>query len=92
MALTAARLNAGVRLVVTVVVVEVLLYVHRNRRLIGDGEPRTSTSTFTEPLSSGDSVAGIRQAYIISLSSPQLHSPVPDKKVMFPADVKHYER
>ena len=33
-------------------VVEVLLYVHRNRRLIGDGEPRTATSTFTQFLSS----------------------------------------
>ena len=31
----------------------VLLYVHRNRRLIRDGEPRTSTSTFTQLLSSG---------------------------------------
>ena len=27
--------------------VEVLLYVHRNRRFIRDGEPRTSTSTFS---------------------------------------------
>ena len=34
------------------VVVEVLLYGHRNRRLIRDGEPRTSTSTFTQLLSS----------------------------------------
>ena len=33
-------------------VVEVLLYVHRNRRLIRDGEPRTATSTFTQLLSS----------------------------------------
>ena len=32
--------------------VKVLLYVHRNRRLIGDGEPRTPTSTFTQLLSS----------------------------------------
>ena len=32
----------------------VLLYVHRNRRLIRDGEPRTSTSTFTQLLSSGN--------------------------------------
>ena len=30
----------------------VLLYVHRNRRLIRDGEPRTATSTFTQLLSS----------------------------------------
>ena len=30
--------------------VEVLLYVHRNRRLIRDGEPRTATSTFTQLL------------------------------------------
>ena len=29
-----------------------LLYVHRNRRLIRDGEPRTATSTFTQLLSS----------------------------------------
>ena len=36
----------------TSVVVEVLLYVHRNRRFIRDGEPRTSTSTFTQLLSS----------------------------------------
>ena len=28
------------------------LYVHRNRRLIRDGEPRTSTSTFTQLLTS----------------------------------------
>ena len=34
------------------VIVEVLLYVHRNRRLIRDGEPRTATSTFTHLLSS----------------------------------------
>ena len=33
--------------------VEVLLYVHRNRRFIRVGEPRTSTSTFTQLLSSG---------------------------------------
>ena len=32
--------------------VEVLLYVHTNRRLIRDGEPRTSTSTSTQLLSS----------------------------------------
>ena len=32
--------------------VEVLFYVHRNRSLIGDGEPRTATSTFTQLLSS----------------------------------------
>ena len=32
--------------------VEVLLYVHRNRRLIRDGEPRRATSTFTQLLSS----------------------------------------
>ena len=32
--------------------VEALLYVHRNRRLIRDGEPRTSTSTFTQLLNS----------------------------------------
>ena len=32
---------------------EVLLYVHKNRRLIRDGEPRTATSTFTQFLSSG---------------------------------------
>ena len=29
-----------------------LLYVHRNRRLIRDGELRTATSTFTQLLSS----------------------------------------
>ena len=29
-----------------------LLYVHRNHRLIRDGEPRTATSTFTHLLSS----------------------------------------
>ena len=33
-------------------VVRVLLYVHRNRRLIRDGEPRTATATFTQFLSS----------------------------------------
>ena len=32
--------------------VDVLLYVHRNRRFVRDGEPRTSTSTFTQLLSS----------------------------------------
>ena len=32
--------------------VEVLFYVHRNRSLIRDGEPRTATSTFTQLLSS----------------------------------------
>ena len=30
--------------------VEVLLYVHRNRRLIRDAEPKTATSTFTQLL------------------------------------------
>ena len=30
----------------------VLLYVHRNRTLISDGEPRTATSTFTQLLTS----------------------------------------
>ena len=30
-----------------------LLHVHRNRRFIRDREPRTSTSTFTQLLSSG---------------------------------------
>ena len=38
-----------------VLVVKVLLYVHRNRRLIRDGEPRTSTSAFTQLLSSDGS-------------------------------------
>ena len=31
---------------------EVLLYVHRNRRVIRDGEPRTATSSFTQLLNS----------------------------------------
>ena len=31
-----------------IVVLGVLLYVHRNRRLIRDGRPRTATSTFTQ--------------------------------------------
>ena len=31
---------------------EVLLYSHRNRRRIRDGEPRTATSTFTQLLGS----------------------------------------
>ena len=31
---------------------EVLLYVHRNRRFIRDGQPRTFTYTFTQLLSS----------------------------------------
>ena len=33
-------------------VIKVLLYVHRNRRFIRDGEPKTSTSTFTQLLTS----------------------------------------
>ena len=33
---------------------EELLYVHRNRRFIRDGEPRTATSTFTQLLSSAN--------------------------------------
>ena len=33
--------------------VEVLLNVHRNRRLIRDGEPRTATSTFTQLMGEG---------------------------------------
>ena len=37
----------------------VLLYVHRNRRLIRDGEPRTSTSTFTQLLSSVESTSSV---------------------------------
>ena len=35
--------------------VEVLLYVHRNRRFIRNREPRTSVSTFTQ-LQSSESV------------------------------------
>ena len=35
--------------------VEVLLYVRRNRRFIRDGEPRTATTTFTQLLSSDTS-------------------------------------
>ena len=31
-----------------------MLYVHRNRRLIRDREPRTAASTFTQLLSSDD--------------------------------------
>ena len=42
-------LSSGARVVE---VDEVLLYVHRNRRLIRDGEPRTATSTFIQLLSS----------------------------------------
>ena len=34
------------------VVVEALLYIHRNRRFIRDGEPGMSTSTFTQLLNS----------------------------------------
>ena len=34
------------------VMVQVLLYVHRNRRIIRDRGPRTSASTFTQLLSS----------------------------------------
>ena len=37
--------------------VEVLLYVHRNRRRIRDGEPRTATSTFTQLLSSEETIS-----------------------------------
>ena len=36
--------------------VEVLPYVHRNRRFIRDGEPRTATSTFTQILNSAKTV------------------------------------
>ena len=31
-----------------------LFYVHGNRRLIRDGEPRTATSTFTQLLNSAE--------------------------------------
>ena len=44
--------------------VEVLLYVHRNRRLIRDGEPRTATSTFTQLLSSATEM-GISVTFIV---------------------------
>ena len=44
--------------------VEVLLYVHKNRRLIRDGEPRTSTSTFTQLLSSERTHAGIQYFFV----------------------------
>ena len=37
---------------IVVVVVEVLLYVHRNRRRLISGEPGTVTSTFTQLLGS----------------------------------------
>ena len=37
-----------------VALAEALHYVHRNRRLIKDREPRTSTSTFTQLLSSDE--------------------------------------
>ena len=36
----------------TLMMMSVLLYVHRNRRLIRDVEPRTATSTFSQLLSS----------------------------------------
>ena len=44
--------------------VEVLLYVHRNRRFIRDREPRTATSTFTQLLSSATEM-GISVTFIV---------------------------
>ena len=46
----------------------VLLYVHRDRRTIRDGEPRTATSTFTQLLSS-DVVADVYRFYIALFSA-----------------------
>ena len=37
----------------------VLLYVHKNRRLIRDGEPRTATLTFTQFLDSIESTSAV---------------------------------
>ena len=48
-------ISPGLWLMLLLLLVEVLLYVHRNRRLIRDGEPRTATSTFTQLLSSDGS-------------------------------------
>ena len=36
----------------SMILLQMSLYVHRNRRLIRDGEPRTAISTFTQLLSS----------------------------------------
>ena len=41
--------------------VEVLLYVHRNRSFIRDREPRTSTSTFTQLLRSEPLINGYKR-------------------------------
>ena len=59
--------------------VEVLLSVHRNRRLIRDGEPRTSTSTFTQLLNSVGG-GGIGRLYKMLQSPP--HFPVPPGEVV----------
>ena len=45
--------------------VEVLLYVHRNRRFIRDGEPRKSTSTFTQTLHTRNEGGQIHYNYIV---------------------------
>ena len=61
--------------------VDVLLYVHSNRRLIRDGEPRTATSTFTQLLnsvviSSTPGLCSLLQnlSFLLRAFSLQLHS------------------
>ena len=49
---------------------EVLHYVHRNRRLIRDGEPRTATSTFTQLLSSEEDVPLVEVMYLVFTRVP----------------------
>ena len=50
--------SSGLHSGMAVGLVEVLLYIHKNRRLIRDGEPRTATSTFTQLLSSATGRTG----------------------------------
>ena len=47
--------------------VEVLLYVHRSRRFIRDGEPRTATSTFTQLLNSASTDG---EGWLLNVTSP----------------------
>ena len=62
---TLAPSSSGLHSDMAVGLVEVLLYVHRNRRLIRDEEPRMATSTFTQLPSSatGRTGQGVYSSY-----------------------------
>ena len=61
--------------------VEVLLYIHRNRRFREGWEPRTATSTFTQLLSSADGWMCVRERTIPSQSTGLKYKDTSTKKL-----------